>query len=113
MPTYTYLCDNCKERFEEFHKIDRRYDVQCPLCDSPKIQIIIASPIVISSGADSKHVVENPPANYLPLSGFQGITMTNCSAIGCKTGLKIGRGADVNVNGFTSIDNETGIDINE
>ena len=34
MPVYEYFCDNCKQKYEEFHEIGC-YDSLCPVCGKP------------------------------------------------------------------------------
>ena len=40
MPTYSYRCKKCGEELDEFHKVDDRYNQECPECGN-KMQIVI------------------------------------------------------------------------
>ena len=44
MPTYSYHCNNCGMELDEFHKVDDRYNQQCPECE--RMMEIMIQPIV-------------------------------------------------------------------
>jgi putative FmdB family regulatory protein len=38
MPTYDYICDNCKHEFEAFESIVSNPQTECPTCHEPKLR---------------------------------------------------------------------------
>ena len=47
MPIYEYQCNQCKEIFEIFHKIDEDCKVACPKCLGPARKLISATNFVL------------------------------------------------------------------
>jgi putative FmdB family regulatory protein len=47
MPIYEYECNQCKEVFEIFHKIDEDCKVACPKCLGPARKLISATNFVL------------------------------------------------------------------
>ena len=47
MPIYEYECNQCKELFEIFHKIDEDCKVACPKCLGPAKKLISATNFVL------------------------------------------------------------------
>jgi putative FmdB family regulatory protein len=47
MPIYEYECNQCKEVFEIFHKIDEDCKVACPKCLGPAKKLISATNFVL------------------------------------------------------------------
>ena len=47
MPIYEYECNQCKEIFEIFHKIDEDCKVACPKCLGPARKLISATNFVL------------------------------------------------------------------
>ncbi|MBI3522915.1 MAG: zinc ribbon domain-containing protein [Betaproteobacteria bacterium] len=43
MPTYDYLCTQCKQRFEAHHAINT-LDPDCPLCGGVTEKVILSAP---------------------------------------------------------------------
>ena len=43
MPTYEYICDNCKHKFERFQSIKSRPIRKCPECGKLKVQRLIGA----------------------------------------------------------------------
>lgn len=41
MPTYTYECEKCKERFDHFKRVSEPDPEECPKCKSTEIKRII------------------------------------------------------------------------
>ena len=47
MPVYEYECNQCKEIFEIFHKIDEDCKVACPKCLGPVRKLISATNFIL------------------------------------------------------------------
>ena len=47
MPIYEYECNQCKEIFEIFHKIDEECKVACPKCLGPARKLISATNFIL------------------------------------------------------------------
>jgi putative FmdB family regulatory protein len=47
MPVYEYECNQCKEIFEIFHKIDEDCRVACPKCLGPARKLISATNFIL------------------------------------------------------------------
>jgi putative FmdB family regulatory protein len=43
MPTYEYICDNCKHQFEQFQSIKARPIRKCPECGKLRVQRLIGA----------------------------------------------------------------------
>lgn len=56
MPIYDYRCDDCKQRYEVYHKVREEADeIVCPACSSRKATRLMSIPAapVISAGSSS------------------------------------------------------------
>lgn len=40
MPTYDYKCKSCEHIFEEFHKVNEKPKVKCPICGGKAEKIL-------------------------------------------------------------------------
>ncbi len=47
MPTYHYMCSECKEDFEQFHSIKEPLRKQCPFCELDGLSVVLDGPPVI------------------------------------------------------------------
>lgn len=43
MPTYEYVCNACKENFEEFQKITDPVIKKCPFCGKKKVERLVSA----------------------------------------------------------------------
>ena len=43
MPTYQYICENCKSEFERFESITAKPARKCPNCQKPKLKRLIGT----------------------------------------------------------------------
>jgi putative FmdB family regulatory protein len=43
MPTYEYICDNCKHQFEQFQSIKAKPIRKCPRCGKMSVQRLIGA----------------------------------------------------------------------
>jgi putative FmdB family regulatory protein len=68
MPVYEYECNQCKEIFEIFHKIDEDCKVACPKCLGPARKLISATNFILKGSGfyvndyPSKHRQEGKKA---------------------------------------------------
>jgi len=49
MPTYDYVCQECKHHFELITKIDNRKDAEeepCPNCTAPAVELVMSAPAI-------------------------------------------------------------------
>jgi putative FmdB family regulatory protein len=54
MPTYEYQCDNCKKKYEVFHKVrEIEDDVECPDCNSKSHTRLMSAAMVSMSSYSS------------------------------------------------------------
>ncbi|MEX2466841.1 MAG: zinc ribbon domain-containing protein [Gemmatimonadota bacterium] len=55
IPIYEYACQACGHRFEQFVRgTDRSSDLSCPECESSKVERLISTPAVKSSGTHDR-----------------------------------------------------------
>ena len=56
MPTYEYLCEECKTKYDIFHKTrEVEEDVVCPLCGSVQHKRMMSVTAMSMAGGSSSH----------------------------------------------------------
>ena len=95
---------DCERQFETRRSLDQRNDpVQCPYCSGWKARRVFSQPLI-------SHQACSPTSRTDAAERFRGVTLTDCVAVGCWTGMVIGPGVSVRSRNNRFIDNMTGID---
>jgi putative FmdB family regulatory protein len=70
MPTYDYLCDDCKHRFQTVQSIMAQPLHDCPECSHPSLHRVIHAVSVLSRG-EPKTVMQQADRNEKQMGRFQ------------------------------------------
>lgn len=105
MPIYQFRCGACGEEFEDIVAYDAV--APCPACQDPNPARILS---VFTAGSGRAAAPEVGAGASVPPAASGGTRMIDCSASGCKVGVKVGEGAVVDSTGLKLSGNKVGIE---
>lgn len=78
MPTYEYLCRECKARFSLFLPMSKREEALCPKCGSKEVQLIPSWQGGISGGPGNGWKTNESPAGVPDASSCNSCGGDSC-----------------------------------
>jgi putative FmdB family regulatory protein len=118
VPTYHYECRGCNTIFSQVRAIDDcDLPAICPNCPISATRRLFKGPTAIRIGsqkAEGPNRTPDPQARAAAeADGPWNVRMTNCTAIGCGTGIKAGGNIRILAQNTRLAGNQVGLDIGD